>query len=266
MRIYTRIVISVAAGLIGFTHAEASPFLLTADSYSQNFEGLTWTSTSAATGDFGLASSNTEGWVATNVTQNPVANYYSRNSGRTAAELTLVGSSSLSTPVDRSVCRYNVTYAPYLSLFLKNGTGSTINEAQLSFSLKLWTTPSADVTDGVWARYDVGNYWTVDSTPLAGTTMKTAYKSGLIPRTTAVGTQWNPSMTLTNLGWDSGESLLLAWRFDTTAYSANQLIAIDDVLITVPEPTVMGPGLSVASAMLLRRQRQRAHHVTTGRA
>lgn len=251
---FSSVMAVVLSGLA--SDASAAPYLLTSSRYTQDFEGLSWSSSTTAYSNFGQASSNTLGWAATNQSVNVIASYRSRNASMLKAEATLVGSDTIP-PSDLAVGRFSGTYSPWITLFLMNGTENTINEAQISFTVELWSQPTTNLTGAIRAAYDVGNLWTTESAPHANTYFGDGtFFSHAFPTSAAAGSQYLHTSVLQDLGWAPGESLAIMWRFSQEGFNANHIAGIDDVLITVPEPAVVGPAAIVAFGTLARRQRR----------
>lgn len=250
----SRMVAVVSTGLAA--PAMAGPYLMTSPLYTQDFESLSWGTSAGTYSNFGQASSNTVGWVATNESVNVVTSYRPRNASQLKMQATMVGSDEIP-PQDLAIGRFSGTYSPWISLFLKNGTENTIEEAEISFTVELWMKPTVSVQDAIRAAYDVGDFWTTESAPYANTDFAggTFYRDAF-PTSAAAGSQYVHSSVLHDLDWEPGESLAIMWRFSQEGYNADHLVGIDDISVAVPEPAIVAPAVVVAMGTLARRQRR----------
>lgn len=250
-------VCSCALCMVG--QAFAVPYQFDGTPYEQKFEGVSWRTTSFGS-NFGQLASNTIGWAASRSDGYSMSSYSYRLP--TTTDLTTLYSGAPVVPggttsiAEKSIAITSKTMTSYIGICLANNTGTTITSADIGYTLELWTTPTGPIS-GAIVEYDVGQHlFNVDMANLWGTfssegTIDTfSFATGQAPGSTLAR-----SSTISNLGWDPGETLAVRWSFPSQTYTNKQIVGLDNVIFAVPEPSSMLMATGVVLASLVRRQR-----------
>ena len=239
------------------SHVQAAVDLSSNGVYLQDFNGLAWATTGSSS-DFGMDTSSTQGWVvSTSGGANRARYFYCTQATTFASSSIYSGILDPSHPEDRSyVYSPDTTNSTNIGLFVHNPSSQTFTTARIAFTLEVWKSPTVTTTGGLLS-YAVVDYDVQPSGGGFGPVLFVKAADFNISKATAVGTMIPFSVTLTNLNWTPGNNLAIKFSVPPTFGKAGVVMGLDDVSVTVPEPSVVMFVIGAAAIVGLSRPKCR---------
>ncbi len=245
-----------AMGIAGWL--QAAPVDFDGQTYTQTFDSLTWKKTTLSSSystDFSSPNSGTQGWAATS-TGHALTNYrYLQHDWTYSAPALYVGAplitSSTAEVQDKAIAFLGPT-KNYFGVCLTNNTGQPITSVHITYEVELWRTVTGTASPLI-AEYNTGSY-AFGTEPFTGFSNPTQFDSFSFAQGTEAGTTATREFTLA-VDWQPEKQLLIRWTFASDFISTNHIVAIDNFVLSVPEPSIglLGAGMAIGGLSIRRR-------------